>query len=340
MFFTEAATITLDPDNAAPESLSAAADVANFSVSASFDNPVSGSFRAFSYGVKFRESDGLYHAVTFNSAGELRYLEGTAGQPGSTDSFNVIQRFDYDNVKILGFESNSLHLTVIEDSAWLFANGVYVTEFTVGGAGISSDVQFIAELENETQISGARTEVVDLVVRDGQLAASAESVTLIKEQGEITRTSPIGSTIDYVVETEFVSPYERILGKWSAGFEFFDPASGRTDWVLINNSRQWKHLRQSQQGGEIEEIAGELHTGILRDRGDVNSLQVLSLNGSQRLLINGSFIADLDIQPEMVTVQVTPFTGFDSGDQQPGFPTTMTNYSAWSFGSEPAAPSS
>lgn len=333
MFSLEEGSIALDPNNASPEAISSGADVANFSVAATFDNPINGTFRDFSYGVKFREADGLYHAISINSDGDVRYLEGAVGEDESTDTFTVLQTFDYSNVGTTGADSNSIHLTVIEDQAWLFVNGDFFVQFTVEGVGVSSDVQLIAELENETQISGVNTQLTGVAVRSGEAAASVASTTMIKEQGEITRTEPTGTAGTFLVEAEFVSGYERILGKWTVGFEFTDPASETTNWILINNSKQWKQLRRVGPSGPIEEIAGGLYNGILRDRGDVNKVQVLSQNGIQQLFINGSLVANVDIQPELVPVQIAAFSGFAETDQQPGFPTEMRNYAAWTFGS-------
>ncbi len=329
----EESAIFLDPDFAAPEFVSTGAEHENFSVAATFDNPVSGSFRQFSYGVKFRESEGVYQAISINSEGELRYLEGTpseeAGQP---DTFTVVTTFDYDGIDTAGAGSTTVHLTVYEDQAWLFVNDEFISQFTVGGMGNASEIQFIGELENETQISGAQIAVTGLEVRSGELASSLDSFTMIKESGEITRTEQTGTTRDFVIDAEFVSGYERILGKWSVGFEFVKPATGETHWVVINNSRQWKHYRQAAPGGEIEEVVGAIHNGILRDRGDINRIQVVGQNGVQQLFINGVFIYSLALQPEQLPVQITAISGFADTDQQTGFPTEIRNYAVWSFG--------
>lgn len=332
MFSLEEGAITLDPDNHSPEVMSSGANVANFSVKATFDNPINGTFRDFSYGVKFRELDGLYQAVSINSAGDLRHLEGRVGDEGQPDSFTILHIFDYDDIATGGSETNSLHLTVVEDEAWLFVNDTFIGRFAVGGNGASSDVQFIAELDNETQISGALTQLTGIEVRSSASAAFLPSLTMVKEAGVITRSNPTGTTSSFLVEAEFVSGYERVLGQWTVGFEFSEPINDVTHWVFINNSKQWKHFRQSGPGAQLEEFAGGIHNGILRDRGDVNKLEMLGQNGIQQLFINGVFVSSVSIQPEPIPVQISAFSGFADTDQLPGFPTEMLNYNAWSFG--------
>ncbi len=332
IFLLEESTILLDPDNAAPEFVSTGANVANFSATALFDNPINGTFRDFSYGVKFRDSGDLYHVVSINSAGEVRYLEGIQGEDGQQDSFTLVQSFDYDDVATSGSGANSLHLTVIDEQAWLFVNDEYVAEFTVGGSEISSDVQFVAELENETQIDGVIIALTRPEVRAGEIAVSIPSEKMIKESGEITRTGSTGTTKDFMIEADFVSGYERILGKWSVGFEFVEPLSDTTHWVMINNSKSWQHFRRVGQNGPIEEVDSAIYSGILRERGDLNTMRMLSQNDTQQLFINGTFITSLNIQLEQIPVQMSAVSGFAADDQLPGFPTEIQNYTAWTFG--------
>lgn len=238
VFSLEDGSIVLDPSRVAPESAPSGVDVTNFSVAVTFGNPVNANFRAYSYGVKFRESGDQYQAVTINSAGLVRHLVGTTGSEGEADSFSVSTTFDYDEVKKSGSDSNSLHLTVIDDQAWLFVNGQFVTGFTVGGVGTSADVVFVAELENETDISGAITELTAVEVRNAEPNAFIATDTLVKVAGEVSRTEPTGVMRDSVVQAEFVSPYEPILGRWSAGFEYVEPVTGAANWLVINSRRQ------------------------------------------------------------------------------------------------------
>ena len=332
MFSAETVTISLDPDNASPEYFSTDTNVANFSVSVEFDNPVSATFRDYSYGVKFRESGGVYQAITINSAGQLRYLEGTAGAEGEQDSFTEVHVFDYPDIATAGADTNTVQLSVIGTRGWLTVNGDDLGEFTVRSAGVESDVQFIAELENETQIGGGMSEILNIEVRSAEIASEIESLTMIKKAGEITRVGETGLTRDFLMNADFTSPYERILGKWTIGYSFTDPETDTTNWIIVNNSKQWKHFRQVGQSGQITEIAGDSFSGLLVDRGDVNNLEVLSRTGQQRFYINGTFITSLDIQSASEAVQLAVVSGFAGTDQQEGYPTVLSNYVAWSFG--------
>ncbi len=332
----EESAIELDPETVSPDFVSSGTDLSDFSAAVTFDNPVSATFRDFSYGVKFRESEDLYHVVSINSAGQVRYLEGSRTEEHEDtdpDSFTVVQVFDYSDVITSGSGSNSMHLTVAGDEAWLFVNNVFVDRFPVGGAGVSSDVQFVAELENETQITSAFTRLTNPEVRSGALADSIAALRMVKEADEITRTGQTGTTRDFLIEAEFISGYERILGEWSIGFEFAEPATGSTHWIVVNNSKRWNHYRQSEPGAQVELIAEGVHNGILRDRDDINKLQVLGQNGIQQLFINGTFVSEVALQPDLIPVQLSAISGFLNTHQEPDFPTDLQNYSVWSFGS-------
>ncbi len=327
-------SIVLDAANARPEFVSTGEALSDFSAFAEFDNPVDFSFRDFSYGIKFRESESGYHVIAINSLGQLRYITGTPSEsPGQPDNFNVVQVFNYNGVRTAGSETNSIRLAVADDEAWLYINGEYLTKFTVGGVGVASEVQFVSELENETQISGAVTRLIAPEVRSAGIADSIDDLTFIKVEGEISRTTATGVARDFVIDADFVSPYEFILAKWSAGIEFYDPVSETTSWILINNNRQWKHLRQIGAAGPVEEIDAGLHNGILRDRDDINHIRIVSHNGIHQLWINQSLIGTVDLQSEISPVQINAFTGFGPGDQEDGFPTQMLNYKVWTFGS-------
>lgn len=332
VFSLEDSSIVLDPSRVAPESVPSGVDVTNFSVAATFGNPVNANFRAYSYGVKFRESGGQYQAVTINSVGLVRHLAGTIGAEGEADSFSVSTTFDYDEVKKIGSDLNSLHLTVIDDQAWLFVNEQFVTGFTVGGVGTSANVVFVAELENETDISGAITELTAVEVRNAEPNAFIATDTLVKVAGEVSRTEPTGVMRDSVAQAEFVSPYEPILGRWSAGFEYVEPVTGSANWLVINSRRQWKHFQRAGATGEVVEIAVGSSDEIMRDRNDVNTLMMLGRNGTYEVFINGKFITQVTFDSAELPARVSAIAGFESSDQKPGVPTLFSNYTVWSLG--------
>lgn len=334
VFSLEAGAITLDSSIVAPESIPAGVKATNFSAAATFGNPVSSTFRPFSHGIKFRESEGTYQAVIINSIGLVRYLVGTVGAEGEQDSFNEAVVFS----SVVGLDtgvsgSNSLHLTVVDNTAWLFVNDTFITEFTVFGAGISADIELIAELENETQVGSAMTVLSDVEVRVGEPAMFISTGTLTKEVGEISRTEPTGAIRDSVVQADFVSPYERFSGKWSVGFEYAEPTTGSANWILISNSQQWKHLHRTGATGEVLEVASGTATGILRGRGDENRMMVLARNGVSELYINGAWITTINFDPNELPAQISAIAGFASSDQAPGIPTHFTDYTVLSFGS-------
>lgn len=333
VFLLEDGAIVLDPTRFAPEAVPANVNVENFSASATFSNPVNASFRDFSYGIKFRESDGQYQLVTINSTGLVRYLIGTVGTEGEVDTFSVSTTFPYSGIEMAGSDSNSLHLTVIEDRAWLFVNGEYVSEFSVDGVGTSADVEYVAELENETNVSGAITGLSVVEVREANLETYVAAASLIKESGEITHTDFTGTMRDSLVEAEFVSPYEQILGRWTVGFEYLEPTTDSANWFVINNRREWKQFRRVGEIGEVVEIAAGTSDVILRDRGDTNKVMVLSRNGISDVFINGTFIMRMTFDMTELPGRVSAIAGFESVDQKPGIPTQFSNYSVWSLGS-------
>jgi hypothetical protein len=325
-------SIFLDPENVAPESIAAGVFLADFSATATFGNPVNASFRAYSYGIKFREVDGDYQVISIDSAGKVQHRLFHESTDGTIDTYNVLQEFAYNDIKVGGSDSNSLQITVIDDLAWLYVNGTYITEFVVDGIGVASDVEFLAELENETNISGAQTELPFAEVRSASVAAFSASELLVKEVGEISRTEPTGTLRDSFVTAEFVSPYEQILGRWSVGFEYVDPATGTSNWFIFNNRRQWKHVSRAGTDGELTEVVTGVSNLILRDRDDVNELKIFGTNGIYQVFINGVYLTELTFDPEFSPVQVSAIAGFEPTDQAPGIPTRVNNFTVWSMG--------
>ena len=336
VFYLAEGAITLNKDAVAPESVPAGVDVSNFAARADFGNPVNSTFQPFSYGIKFRETQGNYQVIAITSTvtggAEVRYLTGTAGGAGQVDIFTEVATFDVDDLAEGGSQSNIIELNVIDDIAWLYVNGEYVTEFTVTGIGVSADVEFIAELENETQIDGVFTELLNAEVRDAAVATFISEGSLTRETTEMARTEATAPILNSIVEAEFVSPYERVVGKWSVGFEYHDPVSGTTNWLIINNSQEWKHFRQVGAGGEIEEIAGDRFTGILQDRGDVNTIKMVGNNGTYQVFINSVLISAIDFGTDPAPAQISAVAGFNADDRQTGVPTVFSNYVVWSFG--------
>ena len=325
-------SIFLDPGNFAPESVAAGVSLSQFSATATFGNPVNPTFRAYSYGIKFRQDGGDYQVISIDSSGSVQHRLFHASTDGGIDTYNVLQDFDYDDVKLAASDFNTLHLTVIDDLGWLYVNGTYITEFPVPGVGVSSDVEFIAELENETNISGAQTELPFAEVRRAIAASFSPSESLVKEAGEIARTTQTGTLRDSVITAEFVSPYVQILGRWSVGFEYTNPETGTTNWFIFNNRRQWKHVSRSVIDGELVEHVAGLSDLILRHRDDVNELRIVGTNGTHQVFLNGVYLAQLTFTTESFPVHGSAIAGFESTDQAPGIPTVVNSYTAWSLG--------
>ncbi len=332
VFSLEEGAISLDLDQWRPESVAAGVDVTNFSARAEFGNPVNATFRPYSYGIKFRETATEYYAVTINSAGEVSYIRGVPGADNETDFFNVLSAFEVEDLAEGGSESNTLELTVIDDLGWLYVNGQYVSQFNVAGVGVAADIEFIAELQNETNVSGAFTELLGAEVRESAVAKFVSQGSLLKETGEPARTEPTAPIRDSIVEAEFIAPYERVIGKWSVGFEYYDPISLTTNWLIVNNSQEWKHLRQVGVFGPIEEIVGGRFTGILRNRGDVNTIKMIGKNGNFQIFINGQLMSGTEFGQDALPAQISAIAGFNPDDKQTGVPTKFTNFVVWSFG--------
>lgn len=332
MYQAESGAIVLDPENTAPEALATGIDVSDFSIEATFGNPFHSTLRPFSYGVKFRDTGDEYEAIVIKSDGSVLLLHGVKAAEGEVDEFTVTSEFDYSGILKGGADSNYIRLTVIESRGWMYVNGTLLDEFAVGGAGVSSDVSLVAELFNETDISGAIVDIANAIVREAAVATAVEQGALVKQAGEISRTDPTPPIRETVITASFVVPYESILGRWTVGFEFAEPVSGTANWIVFDERGRWKHFRREGAEGPVVEVAGELINWPNRDRGDVNDFLVIGAAGSFEVFLNGVHVTTLSFEESDVPARISAIAGFNDTDQPVGAPTQFSGYTVWSLG--------
>ena len=307
-------------------SLDPGVDVSDFAARATFTNPFNATLKPFSYGFKFRDSGEFFQAIVITSEGKIRHVQGTP------EGLSVTRTIVDSSVKKEGGEQNSLSATVVGSRAWIFVNDEFLQEIPIGGAGTSSDMSLIVELFEESQVFNAKTGLTGVEIRRIAPVLQIASGQLVKSEGEIAATEASLPVRNAIISASFVAPYRAILGDWSVGFQFEEPLSGTTNWLIIRDSKSWKHYRRAGVGGAPVEVTGGTSNSILVEQGDLNEVLVIADSGSYRVFINGVFITGITFGQMDLPAQVSAIAGFAASDQPNGVQTNFEAFEVWSLG--------
>ena len=139
------------------ESITAFADVLNFTISADFAVPYSESVGGWSVGFMFRRSsnDNLSH-VAIRQSGRYSHYERRDGE-----STRLANGYISNWNRSVG-DKNKMTLVAIEGKGWLFVNSKYVSDFDLSGANESGSLEIATGLFTGDEVEGATTRVSDV----------------------------------------------------------------------------------------------------------------------------------------------------------------------------------
>lgn len=303
---------------------SAGVDVTDFRVNVGFKNPFHPSFSPWNYGLKFRDDGNNYQMFVLDHESNLNYIKGTGTVLEIVDTVTVPQ------MMTSGGGVNDLIFLVIEDKAFIFVDRLLVKIYTVDGADKSGELSLITDIYNETTVVGAQTEFFDLVINSAGLVGQVVA-------GNLSRPGPAEIAVgQFSLETSagyarvtLVSPFNAFSADYSFGLLFRTEATGYDNWLVFDDSKEWRHMRRSTSGADFQFSRG-IATNLDTRQGKENVIEFLSTGVENKVYLNGELLLNLAIPPEDQPFTIAPMAGFEPGHQlgEPG--TEFRDFAVWS----------
>ena len=303
------------------------ADAANFRVNVGFKNPFHPNFAVWNYGIKFRNDGQTYQMFVFDHEGNVSHVKGNGNQ------LSIVRTEAVSNMLTGGGASNRITLVVVEGHAFVLVDQLLAAVFDVDPASEeaeSAEISVVADIFNQTMVVGAVTEFFDLVIDSAGLVGAAQSGSLVRgDSGQPALGRFSGLTSAGYARVTLISPINAFSGDYSFGLLFRTEAIGIDNWLVLDDSKNWQHVRRSTTGAEVVFSSGRadsLSTGA----GNENLLEFLSTGQEHKIYLNGTLLANLNLPPGDLPVMITPFAGFEPEHQPGGLATEYRDFVVWS----------
>ena len=266
------------------ESITAFADILNFTISADFAVPYSESVGGWSVGFMFRRiSNDNLSLVAIRQSGRYSHYERRDGE-----STRLANGYIADWNRNVG-DKNKMTLVAIEGRGWLFVNSKYVSDFDLSGANESGGLEIATGLFTGDEVEGETTRVSDV-------SASALEKLHGPSDGSLTNdltdwANNLGNNIAAVnsrlgyASVEFrangISFSVSALGLWR------DPSNleDETLFFYVNGHGAWGITTQH---GDIESSSYEMSPTS-------NRLEMFYMDDTAVVYINGEYLETADI---------------------------------------------
>jgi serine/threonine-protein kinase len=134
---------------------------------------------------------------------------------------------------------------------------------------------------------------------------------------------------DFVADVAFVNPYAAAFGAWDVGYSFRNVGPTGQYWLILDSESSWSFI--DRRSGEDTFLAeGDLNNLDVRE-GGTNRLTLIAVDTRGYFLVNGSFIASLDLSGRADAGDVQVATSFFIGDEIEGRTTRYEAFSIWSL---------
>ena len=300
-------------------------DVSNFRATVTFANPFHPDDYPWNYGLKFREDGGFYQMLVFDHRGRISYL---TGNPLTVD---LVSTTDIAEFRTNAGQSNKITLMVLEEMAWIYINGNLAKTMTVGAVGVSGSISLVTDIYNETTVQNASVSFNSFSINSAGLAGMSPGGTLQKASATEIAVGPasLPTSAGYARVT-IVSPIAAFSGDYSFGLFFKSSSGGIENWLVFDDLKNWQHIRRSSAGGE-EVLASGTAQMLKTGQSEPNTFEVLSIEGQQRVYVNGTLLTALNFVQGDLPVAIAPFAGFLPAHQPSGLPTEYRDFVVWSI---------
>ena len=288
--------------------------------------------RDWSHGFFIRKVDQRYYILTIASSGAW-YLDLRDGEPPH-DAIDVQSGYSH-NIKVGAGSENHVRLITLDDRGWLFINDAFEAQLDLGEISDAGGVSLIGVWFNDHEYPGATTVYKNFSVRPIEVAHESEDGA-IAHSGDESRAALHRSRArmaDGIIEARFFNPFFVPQGEWFSGFTFRRSIEGMEYLVALAGWGGWAHAYWT--GSSSDFLATEEDERVTTARGNANLLLVFALGETGHVLINNSYVADLDLSHWTGPGGVDLIAGVFEGSTGTGVSTQFERFAVWAIADLP-----
>ena len=173
---------------------------------------------------------------------------------------------------------------------------------------------------------------------EGSFGPTDGSIEHDPEDGQIAAYWANTSLADGIIEARFFNPYASQTGNWSSGFVFRWTRSSPGNIfhsVMVTQAGRWYHFLRNESG-ESQSIANGFSAAIATGAFDSNHIRLIVIGGAGTLIVNGEFIATLDLSGLIETGGVYALAEYFKGDGVAGKSTQFEDFKITPIQSTPS----
>ena len=294
-----------DPADAFIKTQEADVWMTNTLVEATFINPYDASSHSWDYGFILRgpRGDEDFFQVVVSSYKGWKLSIG-ANAPYRTVNDGTVPHL---NTTVGG--RNHLRVIAMGERGLFFVNGNFVSTLDLSDVTHAGDVAVMTGAYTDDEVAGEVTRyeafrVDELTKEYGPVGGVIEN----QEPNRISVHIAYGTrTRDLIVEAEFVNP---LAVDWDYGLLIRNPEVNRLDVVALTDDSRWFHYTKRPADHDYSLVS----QGFLAETdmwpGQRNRLTLVAIEDVGWLLLNGEFIARLDLSGNQDAGRVAAIAGF------------------------------
>ena len=140
------------------------------------------------------------------------------------------------------------------------------------------------------------------------------SIPLDTSDSFIDEFDPNVISADFTLDSVFHNPYSRRVGSWSVGFLFRSSGENNFHSFIITSDASWHHIVRVGNESTDRTVAKGMATVIDTGANGYNRIQMVILGESGWVVVNGSYIAELDLADITEEGSIVAVSSFFSGD--------------------------
>lgn len=302
----------------------ATVDLADFYIETTFQNPYGQETGSWDFGVTFRQLD-------VNE--ELRLVIRSDGSwnlnDRSGDDDNFVQEGDIAALLHMDADdSNTLTLLALGETGLFWVNGRFADTLDLSGNTASGDLAIGTGFYTSDMQAGAVTTYEEFAVWPLTVSAGPLSGEMEHVDDDFIKTAYADTAVaDFLARAAFTNPYGTDTGSWDFGFAFREMSGGNQYWLIIDSDGAWSLVNRVDDEDEFvqEGRVENLNTGA----NESNDLLLVAQNERGYLLLNGAFIAELDLAARLDAGDFAAVTAFFFGNEIPGNSTGYDELTVW-----------
>ncbi len=169
------------------------------------------------------------------------------------------------------------------------------------------------------------------IMRNMSLISSGGSGELDHVEDGYLETDTIapGKLKDFIVEVNFINPYDASFHAWDYGFLFRNYGSNDQFRLYVDSDMSWDLTDRTESDFQIIDSGNlrEFYTGA----GEENTLKLAVIDEIGYFFVNDRFVSTLDLSNRISSGYLSVAIGFQSGSEVDGESTGYRNVYLWSY---------